>query len=148
MKFKAEIIPNYRIAYIRRVGPYGPANKEVMEKLKGWAREKNLLQTSILLAIPQDNPEDTPPEECRFDACIILSKDNTIDDTVCEGELYGGKHLIIQVKHTEEDMQKAYADIFPLLRNNGYQIDNRPIMERYTVDMVNNHYCEICVPVR
>ena len=34
MKFKVETLPNYRIAYMRRVGPYGPANIEVMEQLK------------------------------------------------------------------------------------------------------------------
>ncbi len=36
MKFKVETIPSYRIAYMRRVGPYGPANHTVMENLKKW----------------------------------------------------------------------------------------------------------------
>ncbi|MGE8207641.1 AraC family transcriptional regulator [Heyndrickxia sp. NPDC080065] len=147
MKFKVETLPNYRIAYMRRVGPYGPANIEVMEKLKKWAKEKNLLESAILLAIPQDNPEKTLPENCRYDACIVISKDYQLDDSICETELSSGKYAIFKVKHTAEDIQKAYTDIFPSLQSNGYQIDNKPIMERYTVDMVNNHYCEICVPV-
>ena len=148
MKCKVETLPNYRIAYIRRVGPYGPANIEVMEKLKKWAKEKNLLLSSTLLAIPQDNLETTLPENCRYDACIVISKDYQIDDSICEGELSGGKYLIYEVKHTAEDIQKAYADIFPSLQSNGYQIDNKPIIERYAYDMVINHYCEICVPVK
>ena len=56
MKYKVETLPNYRIAYVRRVGPYGPTNIEVMENLKKWDKEKNLLSSVILLAIPQDNP--------------------------------------------------------------------------------------------
>ncbi|MGG2067563.1 AraC family transcriptional regulator [Bacillus sp. S14(2024)] len=147
MKFKVETLPNYRIAYVRRVGPYGPANIDVMGKLKEWAKEKNLLKSAILLAIPQDNPETTLPENCRFDACIVISKDYQIDDSICESELSGGKHLIFEVKHTAEDIQKAYVDIFPALQSNGYQIDNKPILERYTGDTINNPYCEICVPV-
>jgi DNA gyrase inhibitor GyrI len=147
MKFKVETLPNYRIAYLRQVGPYGSANIEVMEKLKQWAKEKDLLKTSIILAIPQDNPETTLPENCRFDACIVISKDYQLDDSIYESELSGGKYLIYEVKHTAEDIQKAYTEIFPDLQNNGYQIENKPIMERYTVDMINNHYCEICVPV-
>ena len=147
MKFKVEKIPNYRIAYVRRVGPYGSANMEVMERLKKWAKERNLFKSAIILAIPQDNPETTLPENCRFDACIVISKDYQIDDSISESELSGGKYLIFKIKHTAEDIQKAYAEIFPALQNNGYQIDNKPIMERYTYDMVNNHYCEICVPV-
>ncbi|MBA4535967.1 GyrI-like domain-containing protein [Bacillus aquiflavi] len=151
MKFKVETLPNYRIAYMRRVGRYGPANIEVMEKLKKWAKEKNLLKSAILLAIPQDNPETTLPKNCRFDACIVISKDHLmdgLDDSICEGDLPGGKYLIYEVKHTAQDIQKAYADIFPSLQSNGYKIDHKPIFERYIGDMINNPYCEICVPVK
>lgn len=148
MKHRVETLPNYRIAYVRRVGPYGPANNEVMEKLKKWAMEKNLLKSATLLAIPQDNPEATDPENCRFDACIVISKDYQMDDTVRESEISGGKYIIYEVKHTAEEIQKAYTDIFPHLQSYGYQIDHKPIMERYTGDIINNPYCEICVPVK
>lgn len=149
MKLKVETLPNYRIAYMRRIGQYGPANMEVMEKLKKWATEKNLLETAILLAIPQDNPETTVPEDCRFDACIVISKDYQLDDSICEGELSGGKYLIYEVKHTADEIQKAYTDIFHTLTNNNeYEIENKPILERYTAEMINSSYCEICVPVK
>ncbi|PLR68821.1 AraC family transcriptional regulator [Bacillus sp. UMB0893] len=148
MKFKVETLPNYRIAYMRRVGQYGPANIEVMEKLKKWAKEKNLLESAILFAIPQDNPETTLPENCRFDACIVIPNDYQVDDSVFEGELSGGKYLIYEVNHTAVDIQKAYSDIFPSLRSNRYQMDNKPFMEKYIGDMISNPYCEICVPVK
>lgn len=148
MRFKVETLPYYRIAYMRRVGPYGPANIEVMEKVKSWANGKKLLDSAMLLAIPQDNPVTTPPQNCRFDACLVISKDYQIDNSICESELSGGKYLIYEVNHTAEDIQKAYADIFPSLQNNGYQVDNKPIFERYTGNMMNNPNCEICVPVK
>ncbi|MBM4764729.1 GyrI-like domain-containing protein [Bacillus sp. B15-48] len=148
MKFKVETLPNYRIAYMRRVGPYGPANIEVMEELKQWARNRNLLESAILFAIPRDNPETTPPENCRFDASIVISQDYQLDDSIDEDELPGGKYVIYNVRHTAEEIQKAYANIFPSLQCSGYQIENKPIMEKYVGDMVNNPYCEICVPVK
>jgi hypothetical protein len=43
MDFKTETVPEYRIAYVRQTGPYGPANQHVMEELKLWAKEKSLL---------------------------------------------------------------------------------------------------------
>lgn len=49
MKFKIETLPNYRIAYMRRVGPYGPANIEVMERLKKWAKKKIFLNPPFCL---------------------------------------------------------------------------------------------------
>lgn len=113
---------------------------------------KNLLNgSSILLGIAQDNPETTPPENCRYDACIVIPEDYREDDTdhnIFETELAGGHYVTYEVKHTAEDIQKAWTDIFPALNNSGYQIDNKPIFERYIGDMLYNHYCEICIPVK
>ncbi|KGE19184.1 AraC family transcriptional regulator [Paenibacillus wynnii] len=149
MNIKVEILPKYRIAYVRQVGPYGPGNITAMEQLKKWAKEKNLLvESAIILGIPQDNPESTLPENCRYDACIVLSNDYQMDNSICESEVSDGKYVTCKVKHTAEDIQKAWAEIFPYLHNSGYQMDNKPILERYTSDLIDNDYCEICVPVK
>lgn len=149
MHFQIETIPKYRVAYMRRVGPYGLDNTEVWENLKKWATEKNLLKsTTTLLAVQQDNPETTPPENCRFDACIVISEDYQVDESICENVLPGGKYMIYQVKHTKDAIQNAYPNIFSSIQKSDYIIDNRPVFERYIGDMNNNHYCEICVPVK
>ncbi|GIP26611.1 DNA gyrase inhibitor [Paenibacillus sp. J23TS9] len=148
MNIKVESLPAFRIAYVRQVGPYGPGNIQAMDKLKKWAEERNLLtESSILLGIPQDNPETTLPEICRYDACIVISNDYQINNSICENELSGGKYVTFKVKHTAEDIQRAWTEIIPALQNHGYQIDNKPIFERYIGDMIHNDYCEICVPV-
>lgn len=149
MEMKLEIVPEYRIAYVRQVGPYGPSNVQTMQKLKTWAGAKNLLtETSILLGISHDSPETTLPENCRYDAAIIVSDDEQMDEFVGEGILFGGKYAIFTVKHTAEDVQKAWSEIFMELASSGYHMDDRPIFERYIGAMVANHYCEICVPVK
>lgn len=151
MNSKLEIIPSYQVAYIRQVGPYGPANGQAMEKLKQWAREKNLLtESAVILGIPQDNPEITPLENCRYDACIVLSKDYLVDtdDSINAGELPSGKYMVFEVKHTAADVQQAWKDIFVALQNQGYQMDSRPTLERYTGKAIVNHLCELCVPVK
>ncbi|MBT2757640.1 GyrI-like domain-containing protein [Mesobacillus foraminis] len=101
-----------------------------------------------MFGIPKDNPETTLPDNCRFDACIVIPNDPQVDDSVFEGELSAGMYLIYEVKHTAEYIQKAYTDIFPSLKSNGYQMDNKPIMEKYIGDIISNPYCEICVPVK
>ncbi|WP_058300515.1 AraC family transcriptional regulator [Gorillibacterium timonense] len=149
MKMIVEVLPSYRIAYVRQVGPYGPANIQAMEKLKQWAREKKLFtESAILLAFPQDNPETTLPEACRYDAGIVLPKDYQMDDSLCENELSGGQYAVFKVNHTVEGVQRAWAEIFPAIQNSGYQIDNKPIIERYAGDMMANEFCELCVPVK
>lgn len=144
-----EKIPTYRIAYIRQIGPYGINNVQTMEKLKKWAKSHDLFNDeSIILGIAHDNPETTKPENCRYDTCIVVSNDSVSDGYVKEGYIVGGKYAVFKINHTAEAVQKAWIDIFPELLRQGYQFDEtRPIIERYIVKMVNNHHCEICVPV-
>ncbi|SHF27514.1 DNA gyrase inhibitor GyrI [Seinonella peptonophila] len=149
MNIIVETLPKYRIAFVRQWGPYGSANKKAMEKLKKWAKEEDLLESStIIFGIPQDNPEITLPENCRYDACIVIAKDYHLDGSVLEGELAGGEYLIYKVKHTGEDIQNAWANIFSFIHNKGFEIEHKPILERYTGDMVSKGYCELCIPVR
>ncbi|PLR95102.1 AraC family transcriptional regulator [Bacillus sp. T33-2] len=149
MNIKVETVPKYRIGYVRQVGPYGPVNIQAMERLKTWAKENNLLdESAIMLGIPQDNPKTTIPENCRYDACIVIPDDCQIDSSISEAELPAGDYLIFKVKHTAEDIQKAWAEILPAIQNRGYQIDDKPIIERYSSEMIYNHFCEICVPVK
>ncbi|SFF47404.1 DNA gyrase inhibitor GyrI [Paenibacillus algorifonticola] len=149
MDIKIETLPKYRIAYVRQVGSYGPANSQAMEKLKQWAKRKNLLtESTILLGVPQDNPETTLPENCRYDACIVISKDYLDDELISESELDGGTYVICTIKHTAEAIQRAWNEIFPYLQKTGYQMDNKPILERYIGEMLNNDFCEICVPIK
>ena len=145
-----EKIPAYKIAYIRQIGPYGINNKQTMEKLKEWAKSNHLFnEESIIFGIAQDNPETTKPENCRYDTCIVVSNDYLVtDDYVREGDIVGGKYAVFKINHTAEAVQKAWSDIFPELLRKGYQFDEvRPIIERYIVKMVNNHHCEICIPI-
>ena len=149
MHMKVETLPSYRIAYVRQTGPYGPANTQAMEKLKKWAEERNLLaESAILLGIPQDNPETTLPENCRYDACIVIPRDYPIDDSICESEFSGGEYAVHIVKHSADEIQRAWADLMSAIHQSEYRIDNKPIIEKYTGEMLNNDLCEICIPIR
>ncbi|WP_411170047.1 GyrI-like domain-containing protein [Clostridium sp. MB05] len=149
MDIRIEKIKKCRVAYVRGVGPYGASNIQVMANLKKWAEEKNLFdEEAIIYGIPQDNPQITAPKDCRYDACIVISNDYQIDDSINEAELNAGEYAVYKIKHTEEDIKKAWKEIFINLENAGYKIDNKPTIERYSNDMVNKGYCEICVPIK
>lgn len=150
MNISMEDIPYYRIAYIRQTGPYGQDNVKIMEQLKSWAYSKGLLtENSIILGIAQDNPEIVEAHRCRYDTCIIISDDYDIhDDYISEGSIPGGKYAVFLIGHTAEAIQNALHDIFSELFKHNYPMDEtRPILERYKMDLVKDHYCEICVPI-
>jgi len=150
VNIEIENVPNYRIAYIRNIGPYGEENVQAMEKLKEWAKSNKLFNDkSIILGIALDNPEIAKPESCRYDTCLVISNDYIIsEDYINDRCIVGGKYAVFKIKHTAEEVQRAWCEIFPNLLTEGYQFDDsRPILERYKVQMVNEHYCEICVPI-
>jgi DNA gyrase inhibitor GyrI len=71
------------------------------------------------------------------------------DKHICQGNIAGGRYAVFTISHTAEAVQKAWLEIFPELLKQGSQFDEtRPILERYIVEMVNNHLCEICVPIK
>ena len=143
-----EIIENCRLAYIRRIGKYGIENKNTMEKLKEWAKTRNIFdKNAVIYSIAQDNPETTLPENCRYDACIIIPNNFVIDENVNECEFIGGKYAVFKIIHISEEIQKAYMEIFPKIIKEGIKIADKPIIERYSISMVENNYCEICVPI-
>lgn len=149
MNIQFETILATRIAYVRRTGPYGPENALAMEQLKQWAREQGLLQgTAVIWGIPQDNPATTLPEHCRYDACISLPEHPPAWTSVTYGVLPGGTYVVVTIRHTAEAVQQAWAEILPALSRSGHTPDRqRPVMERYTEDMVSRHLCELCFPV-
>jgi DNA gyrase inhibitor GyrI len=151
MKIKIEIVPTYEITYIRNYGLYGISNVETMEKLKNWAMSNQLLNDdSMILGIAHDNPEVTLPENCRYDACLVISKDYSIkDDHIKKGVINTGKYAIFTITHTAEAVQKAYSKIFTQFCKYGYSIDTeRAIIERYETKLLKDCKCEICVPIQ
>ena len=151
MKMNIETISPYRVAYLRHIGPYGAGNVQTMENLKRWAKSHNLFdENAIILGIALDNPETTKPDSCRYDVCIVVSDDYSVNDKhVCQGSISGGKYAVFTISHTAEAVQKAWLAIFPELLKQGFQFDEaRPILERYIVEMVNKHFCEIYVPIK
>lgn len=61
---------------------------------------------------------------------------------------FGGAYAVVTLQHTAEAVGQAWAEILPALSRSGHKLDpGRPVMERYTEDMVSRHLCELCFPV-
>ncbi len=167
MNLTIEKIPEIKMVYMRRVGPYGAENIQTMESLKAWADENHLLdEDTVILGIAQDNPQVTLPEDCRYDTCLVIDPvsqalvseaietgiypetTTTQDPTIHMGTTPHGKYAVFLIPHTPEGVQAAWQKIFPCLAGESLELDpNRPIVERYAAKKINQHLCEICVPI-
>ncbi len=150
MRFEMEVLSPCKLAYIRRVGPYGTDNVRTMESLKSWADAHKLLkEDSVILGIARDDPQLTGPENCRYDACLIVTENVSQEGgDVRQGELAGGPYAVFRVGHTDKAVRQAWKEIFPELAKRKLRPDGaRPVLERYAAQAVREYFCEICVPV-
>lgn len=147
MDLNIEKLPIQPIVYMRRIGAYGPENHKLMEALKEWATRHGLLNDSVIYGIAYDN-EHTPPEKCRYDVCLVAA-DCPADESVQCGEIPAGQYAVFTIPHTAEAIQKFYGTLIQALQEKGLQFENsKPILERYKKKLVDDGYCEFCVPVK
>jgi AraC family transcriptional regulator len=68
--------PAQRIAYLRIVGAYEPANfMRGWEEFSGWAVGAGVMDKGTLLGMSQDDPDITPWDKYRYDMCLTVAKD-------------------------------------------------------------------------
>ena len=150
MEMIIEQMPLTIIVFKRNIGPYGQGNYAAMERIKAFTKNNNLFnEDTIILGISRDNPQTTKPEECRYDACLVVSANfETEENDMEKGIIEGGKYAVFIVEHTPEAVQKAWNSVFKEILSSEYKIDlSRDIIERYAEKMIKNNKCEICVPI-
>jgi len=137
---------------MRRVGEYGPENKILMERFKSWLKNNVTSdENTTILSIALDNPELVSPNECRYDVGMIFKDDfieNDIEEKIYSRKIGGGKYLVYLIPHNQESIQSIWINYHKVLIQKGYSQDyKRPIVERYKKSLVDNHLCELCVPI-
>ena len=153
MNTEVREMPEYNVAYVRKVGPYvketcEPAFGELMQ----WAGPRNFVGPGKILAIYWDNPDVTPPEKCRFDACIIVP-----DGTVPEGQVFiqtisGGPYAVCHFEIKPDSIQKTWEDAFAWLCDSGYECNDTPCYELYHNNAAEHPegkwIFDICIPLK
>ena len=75
MNVTLKTLPPARVAYLRYTGPYGPEIGTFWrETVAPWMIENNLLNR-VRYGIGHDDPSTTPPQYCRYDACVEVPVD-------------------------------------------------------------------------
>ena len=82
--------PPVRVAYLRYTGPLGdPLARFWRNKVAPWLAEHGLLDCPRY-GVTLDDPSRTPPEKCRYDACVELPPGLSLPDSP-ENTIAGGR---------------------------------------------------------
>jgi len=156
MNVAVKELPRYRVAYMRHVGPYGAQGiPELWQRFRAWGERRGLGGPgAIKLGIGHDDPEVTPPEKCRYDACLVVPESFVADKWVNIGEVPGGRYAVTEFVGSPHTIRDAWETLYRAwLPGSGYQPDDRPCVEIYRGDPeVGGHpgtfRCELAMPVR
>lgn len=123
------------VAYVRHVGPYAACGG-AWSKLCGWAGPRGLLgpQTRCL-GISYDDPDTTPPDQIRYDACVTV-------DPKCQGEgdvgvqdIPGGEYAVAIHRGSYANLNRTWKQLFgEWLPASGRELGDTPSFEIYCND--------------
>ena len=127
------------ILYVRKEGDYNKsaiiAWDVVCEFAYGekYKNHKNLMgENSIMIGISHDDPNTTPIEKLRYDACISWD-DKSVEP---QGEVFGktvegGKYAMFLHKGAYENLISTYDMIWTWITNSGVELRDIPAFEKY-----------------
>jgi AraC family transcriptional regulator len=146
--------PSTRVAFLRNVGPLGTTvGKFWADTVFPWLAA-NGLADKPRYGIGLDNPSVTPPEKCRYDACVEVPEGFVEKQPAGITVLPGGRYAVRAFEGTAATIGAAWNEVFrDWLPSSAMQMDSRPMIEYYpggsTVDPVTGVFgCELWVPVK
>ena len=123
------------VAFVRHVGPYQDCG-QAWQKLCAWAGPQGLLGPGArLIGACYDDPEITPPQRIRYDACLAVPPGLRPTEPVGLQELAGGDYAMVLHRGPYENLSQTYAWLCgQWAPASGRQIRHLPSLEVYLND--------------
>lgn len=146
-------LPDYHVAYIRKMGPYcQETSEQAFTELARWAGPRGHLASGVMLGVCWDNPEVTAASRCRLDACISVPPHTDPHGPVSFQTIAGGPYAVCQFEISTDGFKQAWEEAFTWLVNSGYECADSPCFERYH-NNADDHpegkwQVDICIPLK
>ncbi len=125
-------IDEMKVVFIRHVGPYNEVGP-TWEKLCKWAGKKRLIGWKpTMLGLCHDDPDVTPPDRIRYDACLVVKKEAKPDGDVGVQTIGGGDYAVAIHRGPYEKLGETYATLCgQWIPTQGREIATAPAFEVY-----------------
>lgn len=147
MKYEIETLESLPCTTLINKGAYGENNKKLMEKMKEYAKSKDIFnEDTVIYGIALDNPNEIPSEQCRYEVALVV--DSFKNHKLNNKYLNLGKYAMFLVDHTPEAVKEFYESLQTILSVNNLNYDSkRLIIEKYHMKQIKKHKCEIGIPL-
>lgn len=122
-----------QVVFIRHLGPYFEV-QIAWEKICGWGYDNGFLGAETeFLGLSYDDPDITPGEKIRYDACFSVTEEVKTPPEMGMQIIPGGKFAVTTHYGSYEGIHAAYRELYgKWLPSSGYQLKNSvPTFEKY-----------------
>jgi AraC family transcriptional regulator len=132
MDVRIENVAPMRVAFIRHTGPYDQVGT-TWGQLMAWAGQHGLSgPQSKMLGLCHDDPEVTPPDKIRYDACVVVGDGVQPEGEVGVQEIAGGEYAVTTHEGPYEKLGETYARLCgEWLSQSGRELRSAPGFEVY-----------------
>lgn len=155
MPLEIRQLPSMRLAYMRHTGPYGASLTQLWDRFGQWCAERGLSEPRPkYYGISLDNPACTPPEECRYDACVQVGVGLRPGPDAQVQDFAGGDYACSRFVGTGPEIAAAWAQMMePGQMPPGWVAAPRPAIEIYDEDFAvdpatGTFPCWLCLAVQ
>jgi AraC family transcriptional regulator len=135
MKVQIKTLQPMRVAFMRHVGPYDEVGA-TWDKLLPWLGKEGYLGADAqFIGICHDDPEVTPPERIRYDACVTVSEQFAPDGDIGVQSIPGGEYAMITHLGPYNKLGETYSKLLgEWLPRSGRVLRSTPCFESYLND--------------
>ena len=138
MNVRIENLAPMRVAFMRHVGPY-LAVGGTWSKLMAWAGPRGLLGPNMkIIGIVHDDPDVTPAEKLRYDACLAVDGNFQPKGDIGVQEIAGGDYAVATHRGPYEKLAESYRSLYgEWLPASGREPRSAPAFEVYRNSPMN-----------
>lgn len=132
MKVEIKTLKPMRVAFMRHTGPYGEVGKVWDQFLTVMGKDGYLGGNPMMLGICHDDPEITPKEMIRYDACLAVDDEFVPSEGIGVQTVAGGEYAVTTHTGPYDQLGKTYAEFLgQWLPRSGRELANAPSFEVY-----------------
>jgi AraC family transcriptional regulator len=153
MEIRVESLTPMRVAFIRHNGPYETCC-QAWGRLYDWAARKNFIGPGTVgIGASYDNPEITPREKIRYDACLTCGEHFSSNGEISVKVLPGGRYVTAIHRGSYKGLRRCFRRILEeWIPKSGRLVRDAPCLEIYIDDPEKTRRedvrTKICVPIQ
>jgi AraC family transcriptional regulator len=135
MKVAIKQLKPMRVAFMRHVGPYKEVGKTWDRFLTIMGKDGYIAGNPMMLGICHDDPEVTPAEKIRYDACLTVDQDFSPSGDIGVQTVAGGAYATTTHIGPYDRLGRSYAELLgQWLPRHGRELRDAPCFEVYLND--------------